>query len=269
MPLPAVSGPSSITLHSIRAYLDIYHHRLYGVWPVVDSTALIAKLEQDPTDAEVWALAYSVCAATGAQLRIEASVGTPSGPDNHSIIDRFAAEAERSRTMFDYKENATVHCILTSFFLHQYYSSKKKPFTATLMLREALTLCELLGLDKESSYELLDVEEQRLRRKVFWLLFVTERGYAMQFDAGAILQNTIFLPDPEDDSDPVVFAPFLNLVRLFVAVEGTLVGNSTTGGHHLSTELFWELQQRLRNSPKVSAHGNEVQKTDLYITQQW
>jgi hypothetical protein len=267
--LPIVSGPSSITLHSLHAYLDIYHHKMYAVWPVVDRTALLAKLDRDANDPETWALAYSVCAATGAQLRLDAAFGLTSAPANYSIVDRFAIEAERSRSMFDYKENATVNCILIPFFLHMYYSSKKKRFTATLLLREALTLCELLDLDKETMYKAVDMEEQKFRRKVFWLLFVTERGNAMQYDAAAVLRNTISLPNPEDDRDPVVFAAFLSLVRLFVAVEGTLIGSGVNGGHNFSPELFAQLQHTLRDSPKIPPHSNEVQKTDICVTQQW
>jgi Fungal specific transcription factor domain len=229
----------------------------------------MAKLSQDPNDAEMWALAYSVCAATGAQLRLDAAFGASAEPGSYSIIDRFAMAAERTRAMFDYKENATVNCILIPFFLHMYYSSKKKRFTATLLLREALTLCELLDLDKEAMYENLDLEEQKFRRKVFWLLFVTERGTAMQYDAAAILRNTITLPDPEDDRDPVVFAAFLSLVRLFVAVEGTLVGSGSNAGQTFSTEMFSQLQQRLREIPQIPPHSSEVQKTDICVTQHW
>lgn len=267
--LPAVSGPTSIPLHSLHAYLNIYHRKMYAVWPVVEHEALLARLDRDASDPETWALAYSVCAATGAQLRLDAAFGTAAGPGTYSIVDRFALEAERTRSMFDYKENATVNCILIPFFLHMYNSSKKRRFTATLLLREALTLCELLDLDKESRYETLEVEEQKFRRKVFWLLFVTERGNAMQYDVAAVLRNTISLPAPEDDNDPVIFAAFLSLVRLFVAVEGTLVGSGANGGQIFSSELFSQLQQKLRDNPKIPPHSNEVQKTDICVTRQW
>jgi hypothetical protein len=242
---------------------------MYPVWPVVDRTALMAKLNRDANDPETWALAYSICAATGAQLRLDTAFSSPSHLGNFSLVDRFAIEAERSRGMFDHKENATVNCILIPFFLHMYYSSKKKRFTATLLLREALTICELLDLDKESMYGSLDLEEQKFRRKVFWLLFITERGNAMQYDAAAVLRNTISLPDAEDDRDPAVFSGFLSLVHLFVSVEGTLVGSAANGGQTFSRELFSQLQQRLRDSPTFPLHSNEVQKTDICVTQQW
>jgi len=200
---------------------------------------------------------------------LDTAFGSTSRPGNYSIIDRFALEAERSRAKVDYKENATVHCILIPFFLHMYYSSTRRHFTATLLLREALTLCELLDLDKESMDGTLDVEEQKFRRKVFWLLFVTERGNAMQYDSAAVLRNTISLPDPEDDQDPVVFAAFLSLVHLFVSVDGTLVGSGAHVGQIPSTKLFSQLQQRLRDGPKIPPHSSEVQKTDICVTQQW
>jgi hypothetical protein len=271
--LPTLSGPSSITLQNIHAYVDIYHHKMYAVWPVVDRTVLMAKLNQDVNDPEIWALAYSICAATGAQLRLDTGSGTGSGTasqlGNYSLVDRFAMEAERCRAMFDHTENATVNCILIPFFLNMYYSSKKKRFTATLLLRESLTLCELLDLDKENVYASLDLEEQKFRRKLFWLLFITERGNAMQYDTAVVLRNTISLPNAEDDRDPIVFSGFLNLVHLFVSVEGTLVGSTVNSGHTFSRELFSQLQQRLRDNPHFPPHSNEVQKTDICVTQQW
>jgi len=267
--IPTFSGPSSITLQNIHAYVDIYHHKMYAVWPVVDRSALMAKLNQDVNDLETWALAYSICAATGAQLRLDTAFGSASQSGNYSLVDRFAIEAERCRAMFDHTENATVNCILIPFFLNMYYSSKKKRFTATLLLREALTLCELLDLDKENMYASLDLEEQKFRRKLFWLLFITERGNAMQYDTAVVLRNTISLPNAEDDRDPVVFSGFLNLVHLFVSVEGTLVGSTVNSGQTFSRELFSQLQQRLRDSPHFPPHSNEVQKTDICVTQQW
>ena len=68
-------------------------------------------------------------------------------------------------------------------------------------------------------------KEQKFRRKVFWLLFITEKGNAMQHDAAAVLRKTIALPIQEDDSEHIFFAAFLSLLHLFVAVKGTLIGS--------------------------------------------
>ena len=240
---------------------------MYAIWPVVDVAELLAKLRGSMDDPEACALAYSVCAATGAQLRLD-GFETGSTQRRFKIIDRFAVEAERYRATLDCTENATVACILIPFFLHMYYSIKQKRFTSTLLLRESLTLCELLDLDKESAYATLPPEEQRYRRKVFWLLFVTERGNAMQNDLATVLRNSIELPKAEDDKDPVLLMGFLSLVRLFVAVDGTLIGG---GSNHkdgvFSTETFAKLQQQIQSNPAES--DDETQRTDICVTQQW
>jgi hypothetical protein len=264
---PAVSGPSPITFHDVSAYLKIYHYKMYAVWPVVDVTELLAKLGGTVEDPEACALAYSVCAATGAQLRL-ADFEPGYSQKRFNIVDRFATEAERYRAMLDRCENATIACVLIPFFLHNYYSIKQKRFTSTLLLRESLTLCELLELDKETVYATLAPEERRYRRKVFWLLFVTERGNAMQNDLATVLRNSIELPKAEDDKDPVLFMGFLSLVRLFVAVEGTLVGGSSNHNERtFSTEGFARLQQQIQNNPAQS--NDETQRTDICVTQHW
>jgi hypothetical protein len=185
-----------------------------------------------------------------------------------TIIDRFATEAERYRAMLDCSENTTIAYILILFFLHNYYLIKKKRFRSTVLLRESLTLCELLDLDKEAVYATLAPEEQRYRRRVFWLLFVTERGNAMQNDLATVLRTSIKIPKAEDDKDSILFMGFLNLVRLFVAVEGTLVGaGSNHNDRMFSTEIFAALQQQIQDNPAQSS--NETQRTDIYVTQHW
>jgi hypothetical protein len=239
---------------------------MYPVWPVVDIAELLAKLGGTMKDPEACALAFSVCAATGAQLRL--TDFEPGVSQRYDTVDRFAMEAERYRAMLDYPENATIACILIPFFLHNYYSIKQKRFMSTVLLRESLTLCELLDLDKEAVYATLPPEEQRYRRKVFWLLFITERGNAMQNDLATVLRNSIELPKAEDDKDPALFRGFLSLVRLFVAVEGTLVGGGLHDTDRMSSaEEFAKLQQQIQHTPTES--DDETQRTDICVTQQW
>lgn len=240
---------------------------MYAVWPVVDVTDLLEKLGGTREDPEACALAYSVCAATGAQLRL-ADFEPGYLQNRFTIIDRFATEAERYWAMLDCSENATIGCILIPFFLHNYYFIKQRRFMSTKLLRESLTLCELLGLDKEAAYATLTPEEQRYRRKVFWLLFITERGNAMQNDLATVLRGSIELPKAEDDKDPALLTGFLNLVRLFVAVEGTLVGVGSNHNERMfNTETFAKLQQQIHNNPAQS--NDEIQRADICVTQQW
>ena len=177
-----VPGPSSITYADVCTYLDIYHHKLYPVWPVVDRLLLLKRLGPEMKDPEICALAFAICAATEAQLRLdedssEGYVATRGLNHAHQPVKhRFGAEAERHRSMYDYRERLSVPGILVPFFLHLYHFKKKRQSTSSLLLRESLTMCQMLELDKETSYLNLDPDEQQYRRKIFWVLFVTERG---------------------------------------------------------------------------------------------
>ncbi|KAL9618847.1 MAG: hypothetical protein Q9160_006506 [Pyrenula sp. 1 TL-2023] len=255
----------------ISRYLHIYHDRLYFVWPIIDRTALLLQLKRRPQDPEIRALAFAICAATMAQLRIETN--DSSDPfDNVTLCDRFAEEAEHCRLMFDYRESLTLPAVMISFFLHAFYSATKRKSSCTLLLREALTKAQILGLDRENTYIGLSSDEDRARRKVFWLLFITERGHAMQNEnLPVILHDTISLPTTEEEQDPAVLTGFLSLVKLFVAVEGTLVGGKRFVENIEAPERegFAKLQRQLQHETDLENEVNEVQTTDIRVTQQW
>jgi hypothetical protein len=276
-PQPALWA-SEVTLTDVYAYLEIYHYKMYPVWPVIDRLRLTAQLRAKLNDPETCALAFSVCAATGAQLRLDSesaiasTFSFPAGFDQVAMSDRFAREAERHRSLYDYRERATTEGILIPLFLHFYYADKKKNLTCSLLLREAVSMCQLLNLDKESTYEGLPIAEQRYRRKIFWLLYVTERGHAMQHDTSISLSNSIELPTVEEDNEPVLFGAFLSLVCLFVSVDGILVDQKDRSGRRKSTynkEMLSQLQAKLREGPQCPPQSNELQKADICVTQQW
>ena len=240
---------------------------MYAIWPVVDADSLIAELDHNMIETEVLALTFSVCAATGVQLRLMDEAPCKTWQQT-GTTDRFASEAERVRKAVCVQENPSVASILIPFFLHVYYYSKNKKVAAALCLREALTLCELLDLDKEQAYSSLPYTEQVHRRKIFWLLFVTERGKGMLANR-TVLRPDIALPTAEDDKDPPQFAAFLKLVQLFIAVDDPIFGRSSRyASHMLTIETLSRLQQELSIDASTES-TNTIQKTDIAITQQW
>lgn len=96
-----------------------------------------------------------------------------------ALADRFAVEAERYRSKYDYRESTTTEAIIIPLFLHFYYGATVRKQTTSFLLREAVTLCRLIELDREETYQGLNPEDESCRRRTFWLLYVTERGHAM------------------------------------------------------------------------------------------
>jgi hypothetical protein len=82
-------------------------------------------------------------------------------------------EALRVRKGYEYVESPTSdsHFILPICC----YFGLDKHNTAWFYLREATTLAQILGMQDESNYRTGDLVECSRRRRLYWLLFVTER----------------------------------------------------------------------------------------------
>jgi len=170
----SIPGPSFFRRFSFEAYqpfLEIFHHRLYSVWPIVSYDELMSKLQNDESDFESYALASSLCAAAIAQLRLRehaAPFGSVSSKD-------FEAEAQRLRQRFDYQEQYSLASLLTSFFLHVYFANVDKLRTAGFFLRESLTYAHGLRLHHTDTYADVEPTKRQLMLRIYWILFVSER----------------------------------------------------------------------------------------------
>jgi hypothetical protein len=163
--------PYRVSVGHLTLYLDIYHHKLYPVWPIVNKSVLIERLNVAVPDVEAYILASSVCVATILQLQLTAT--DPSGKilQPHLIIQ----EIEALRQAHDYREHPTLDNLRASFFLHVAYLHMKKQRTSTLTLRESISMAHMLDLHKESHYEGVSDDEANEDLRVIWLLFITER----------------------------------------------------------------------------------------------
>lgn len=276
-PAPSVSGsnwPSHLHLGDVLAHLETYKQRMYPVWPVVDTARLRDSLMQDMNNHELRALAFAVCAATCAQLQChqDDQAARIAAQTDTATADDFANESDRCRTMYDYRESSTFEAVLVPLFLHFYYGARNKMKTASLLLRESITSCQLQGLDKEDTYQDVAPEDERYRRRAFWLLYVTERGHAIQHGINTCLRDSIH-PPPRDCLDELhLVEAFDSLVNLFVSVEGVLDPGGWPHGSNTvmcSKEMLCRLQSQLRQRLQWPTAYHALQRTDIAITQQW
>jgi hypothetical protein len=142
---------------------------MYPVWPIIQVERLVASLQKPNPDIEAFALAYAVAAGTIAQIKPAPS----SRPDNVTA-EMMEARCQHARTKCTKVPNITTLGI--AFFLHIYYENQTPGgLQSILYIREAITISQMLGLHRESYYANVAPEEQQIRRRTFWLLFVTER----------------------------------------------------------------------------------------------
>ena len=164
-----VFAPSKVA--SLVLQLCIYRLRMYAVWPIIKVERLVAALQKPRPDIEVFALAYAVAAATIAQIKPKES----SMPGTITA-EMMEAQCQYAKAKRDASAPPNLTTVRIAFFLHIYYENQNPGgLQSILYLREAISIAQVLGLHRESYYKNVIREEQQIRRRTLWLLFVTER----------------------------------------------------------------------------------------------
>lgn len=149
--------------------LGIYRLRLFPVWPIVSAEEVLQSLKNEQVDLLTYALANAIAAATIAQLKLDSlsDVATASSME---------AECRRAKDLDSRGRQASLNSLRIAFFLHVYHENQEPGGVQSLLyLREAISLAQIMGLHRDSTYHSLSTSEQETRRRIVWLLFVTER----------------------------------------------------------------------------------------------
>jgi len=276
-------APRDVRVESLVLRLCIYRLRLYPVWPIVAVEEVIASLQRDAHDVETRLLAIAVGAATMAQLNLDRFQDT--GVSDNATAASLEAECQRIRGTLS-GGAANLNSIRTAFFLHIYHENQLPGGTNSLLhLREAITLGQIMGLHRASSYLTLSPSEDRLHRRLLWLLFVTERGVAMLHKLPVVLQRAEKLPPLDNngvDEEAHILPAFKKLVDLFWVFDQSrtfdvlqeasdrIGGTATGSAPSLNSDILDLLQQKLYDVPvDLASGGNDVQKADIFVTRQW
>ena len=278
--IPQMMSPSSsdtnhhrISGESFLPYIRLFYAHMFPIMPIIDRSIYL-----DPsyyTNSGMWtsdmyAFLCSVCAATVVQLD-ESIAQPPQLSPVKRTGDVFADECLRERRAFDYVESASTLSIMTSFFLFAYYGNHEKHAKAWHYLQESITFAENLNMDDESSYAKLDPVEAQWRRRLYWLLFITERAYAVQRRKHTRLHASVHLPAVFESEDPQLLNGFVNLANLFSAVDDNFV-RAWRGSRKASLcNEAWLAQTQEQLDKAALAMGNitETQHLDIAVTREW
>lgn len=172
----------------LLAHVNVYLKYLFPIMPVVRGEELrLDSQRPEWLSPRRYAFLASLCAATHIQLKLDGATPVPehvrlqSLGDGHSLVsgEKLLFEAERARQECDVVEDISIETLLTSFFLFASYGNMDKQNHAWFYLCQAISMAFTLGLQRESTYAGFDVEEAEERRRVFWLLFITERWVSL------------------------------------------------------------------------------------------
>jgi hypothetical protein len=248
----------------ISQHLGVYRDRGYGIWPVVDAEALIARLTTHADDVEAYALATAICAAVVSQFSVVSRPGSPTEDLYHVSSSAFECEARKAREEADHLENVSLFSILGSFFLHVYSANVGRMNASTSFLGEAIFKAHIIGLHKASYYLHMSPEPMQHSLRIYWLLFITERAHSIQHDVPTTLKRASELPRLQDFHDGTVTPAFIHLCKLFHILDITITADSATARNALAAA-----QQQLSTDDSPLSLENELQRADISMTQQW
>lgn len=172
--------PGLLTLEMIDGCAEFFFAQLFPTMPILQDEQLRQWIADMNCSGEAYCLLASLSSFVLIQPGIEIKIGEgadgSAGPSNNTALGMVLLdEALRVRKAHDYIENPTITTIMTSFFLFACYFGLNKHNTAWSHLREATASAQILGMQEESYYLEGYVEHPSRKRRLFWLLFITER----------------------------------------------------------------------------------------------
>lgn len=171
--------PGLLTSEIIHECIDFFFANMYPTMPILHRARLEQQARFADQDIDTYCLLTSLCAF----MMIQPGMGIPGDPlgldsmPGANIVsgNLLLEETLRVRKGYDHLESPSLGSLATSFFLFGCYFGLDLHNKAWFHLREATTLAHILGMQKEDTYMQYDVIESSRRRRLYWLLFVTER----------------------------------------------------------------------------------------------
>jgi len=280
--------------------LELYYEHIYPIMPVLYMPAVRAIISR-PMAAPEKNIVYAMCALTSFHMSGK-SLASPDGPNWELAGKFFLDECISVRLEYDFLEDASLHAVISSFWLSTSFFEINQNRKSWYYLREALTLAMDMGLDNDKTYHGLPPEEVLCRNRVFWILYVTERSFAILRNKPLTLRKTPSLPTrghTYENRD--IHTGFLKLVRSYIPLDENFVNAWNDGSDpKVSATTYLNLQQLLsqpldfllrpsrRRSSAATATASmnstspngsmdsadepeptDIQKADLLMTQQW
>lgn len=291
-----VPRPESVDKQLVYTCIDAFFTHMYPTMPIFDRHQLQGRVKDMDRSINAYCVVVSLCAFVMIQPGLTAN-DTSSGSvltTRECLVFGKALfeEAVRARRMGMAIDNPSADAVITAFFLFTCSFGLERHNTAWFYLREATTLAEILGMNDESHYDSsLEMALAIRQRRLFWLLFVTERSihistissritvskltilgraYALQRHRPLTLHPTIRLPTlHEIPSESTTTSGFVHLVSLFRPFDDALIGLWNQTRTNCTLQSLAHMQKQLVNVLPITMKSTETQEADLRTSQQW
>ncbi|POS83690.1 hypothetical protein EPUL_005675 [Erysiphe pulchra] len=255
--------------HLIPTCIDLFMEHIYPIMPLLYMPAL-RELTTRPLEPPEKNLVYSLCALTSTHM--SGKINLAPGPEVWDAAARFFLnECISVRQSYDFVEDKSFSAISSSYFVSTAFFELNQNRKSWYYLREALTMGQDIGFHDENTYRDLPTEEALCRRRTFWILYVTERSFAILRNKPLTLSKTPRFPNTLHEYEaPEIHSGFLQLINTYNVLDSSFVDtwNECTQAR-TSISTYTALQARLKIHNPISMALISTQKADILVTQQW
>lgn len=317
-PIEDVSSPfaphANYTTEYFLALIPDFESYTYPVNPIITPEQICASIDLMSTNPTRAALVYSFAAVTinltmtQQQHTHKLSINFISSNElgmpittserihdlmNHSL--RAKGRAAPTDALSDkFSSNELIETrIVTCIFLEICWMAFKKPEQAFLILREAITLIQLLHIDRGPGT--LTGPEYTRRQRIHWEAYIHERFLTITTCFPSIMRPLRNIQGMADHSIPIhIDSGFRRIVKLFLILDDDLLANWMAQNDNaadplscerlenegITVEWIEQKQQQIDDeeaeveAEQQRAHGTpaaltELQLADLFITRAW
>jgi hypothetical protein len=164
----------------VKDCLEFFFAHMYPAMPVLERRQLEQQAMFMEQDRDTYCLLTSLCAFMMLQPGMTMPAGDPYNLDmmpgaNIVSSNLLLEETIRVRKGYEYLDSPSLSTLCTDFFIFGCYYGMELHDKAWYYLREATTMMQMIGMHKEETYLQWSNVEASRRRRLYWLLFVTER----------------------------------------------------------------------------------------------
>jgi hypothetical protein len=243
----------------------IYVERMYLVIPLFRASDLIQRLKR-PLAPNEYGMLCALCAMV-ITFMCDRSDYIIQGMEWRLVAQSLLEKCLATRSTYNFIEDNTVMTLLGSFFMAVSHFELGDSWSSWFYLREAITLAQGLGLDTGSFQDGVDNSDGVFHRRIYNILFVTERSLAISRHKPVLLSHALQpLSEMMDEAQPDVDAGFCQLVRVYSQIDVGFID-------------FWRKENTASSTPPWKTSDIQLitdcpllpdtQKADILVTQHW
>ena len=174
--------PEPLAPEVVEACITEFFDKMYTTVPVLHRGWIQQKASEISTSPEAYCVVGALCVYIISQLRFDGVVAASplsSGStrsQSNSTAMRIVEDIKRMRNQTEYSDNPTTGSILTSFFLSAGLFSLERHNTAWFYMQEAITFVKMMRIHRDEAYGSDDTPQDFMNRRLFWILFISERS---------------------------------------------------------------------------------------------